>query len=102
MRFALGITSTIEEMKEMRMSAIDHEDMIRKKLFGDFVDKLQQKLPDAITEHQDIMRLTIEHNLTLYVETEKEREQKRETLYEILNHYDIPKSALHYIFMEVL
>jgi len=102
MRFTSRITSTIEEMKEMRMSAIDCEDMIKKKLFRGFVDELQQKLPDAITEHQDIMRQTVEYDLTLYVETEKEREQKHEALYKMLNGYDIPKSVLIHIFREVL
>jgi len=102
MRVTSRTSSTVEMIKEMRMSAIDHEGMIRKKLFRCFADELQQKLPGAITKHQDIMRQIVEHDLTLYVETEKEREQKHETLYKILNGYDIPKSVLSYIFREVL
>jgi len=76
MRFTVSSTYTISEVKDMRMSAIDHEGMIKSKMFQHFAHDMQEKYPKAITEHQDMLRGTIDHTLTLHVYTQEEIDQR--------------------------
>jgi len=85
MRFTTSMRNTIESMQDMRMSAIDHEGMIKSKMFQHFAHDIQEKYPKAITEHQDMIRGTINHTLTLHVCTQEEIDQRAMAVQSLLD-----------------
>lgn len=69
----------------MRISALDHEGMIKSKLFLHFASEMQEKYPKAIIEHQDMLRGAIEHTLTLHVYTQEEIDQRAKAVQTLLD-----------------
>ena len=91
---------SIEEIKSY--SSVDVMEMTKQKMITNISNELMKKADDIITINDDKLRGIMTFDLSIYVETEKEREQKHELLYETLSHYDIPKPILRYIFREIL